>query len=64
MVIGEADGLTKYATATDLHREKLRQEILEQMGYRIVRWSYREMRERPAVVLRRIEAALEARRTR
>ncbi|MGB8022415.1 MAG: DUF559 domain-containing protein [Candidatus Nanopelagicales bacterium] len=62
MVIGEADGLGKYRTEADLHREKRRQELLEQMGYRIVRWTYREMRERPNLVLRRIEAALDARR--
>ena len=61
MVIGEADGLKKYATPADLHREKLRQELLERMGYVVVRWTWEEMNRRPAAVLRRIEAALDAR---
>jgi len=61
MVIGEADGMGKYGTPEDLHREKLRQELLEQMGYRVIRWGWADMRERPAAVLRRIEAALDAR---
>ena len=61
MVIGEADGLKKYTTPADLHREKLRQEHLERMGFVVVRWTWEEMYLRPAAVLRRIEAALEAR---
>jgi hypothetical protein len=61
MVIGEADGLKKYATQTDLHREKLRQELLERMGYIVIRWTWEEMYRRPAAVLRRIETALDAR---
>ena len=61
MVIGEADGLKKYATPADLHREKLRQELLERLGYVVIRWTWEEMYLRPAAVLRRIEAALDAR---
>ncbi len=61
MVIGEADGLGKYATPADLHREKLRQELLERMGYVVIRWTWEEMYLRPGAVLRRIEAALDAR---
>ena len=61
MVIGEADGLKKYTTPADLHREKLRQEHLERMGFLVVRWTWEEMYLRPAAVLRRIEAALDAR---
>ncbi len=64
MVIGEADGLKKYATPADLHREKLRQELLERMGYIVIRWTWEEMYLRPAAVLRRIEAALDARAVR
>jgi very-short-patch-repair endonuclease len=61
MVIGEADGMGKYATVEDLHREKRRQELLEQLGYLVIRWSWADMRDRPAAVLRRIEAALDGR---
>jgi very-short-patch-repair endonuclease len=58
MVIGEADGMGKYVSAEDLHREKRRQEILEQMGYVVIRWGWADMFHRPAAVLRRIQAAL------
>ena len=61
MVIGEADGLKKYVTEADLHLEKLRQESLERMGFCVIRWTWQEMNLRPAGVLRRIEAALDAR---
>ena len=61
MVIGEADGAVKYTSREDLVREKLRQEALEQMGFRIVRWMYSEIRQRPAAVVSRIAAALDAR---
>ena len=61
MVVGEADGAVKYTSREDLVREKLRQEALEQMGFRIVRWMYSEIRQRPAAVVSRIAAALDAR---
>lgn len=61
MIIGEADGMVKYCTGADLLHEKWRQELLEQLGYRVLRWTYRDMRDRPTFVLRRIEAALDAR---
>ena len=61
MVIGEADGLKKYATQADLHREKIRQELLEQLGFCVIRWTWQEMYLRPAGVLRRIEIALDSR---
>jgi very-short-patch-repair endonuclease len=60
-VIGEADGAVKYSSHEDLVREKRRQEALEQMGFRVVRWMYADIRQRPAAVLARIAAALEAR---
>jgi very-short-patch-repair endonuclease len=60
-VIGEADGAVKYTSQEALVREKRRQEALEQMGFRIVRWMYSDIRQRPAAVLARIAAALEAR---
>jgi very-short-patch-repair endonuclease len=61
MVIGEADGLGKYDRPGALHEEKLRQEALEQLGLRVVRWTHEEMWLRPAVVLERIRRALDAR---
>jgi very-short-patch-repair endonuclease len=60
-VIGEADGKGKYTDRDALLREKRRQELLEEMGFRVIRWSWEQMRLRPAKVLHRIEAALAAR---
>lgn len=39
-VAGEADGLGKYAALADLHAEKLRQERIEALGIRVVRWTW------------------------
>jgi very-short-patch-repair endonuclease len=61
MVIGEADGAVKYTSADDLVREKRRQEALELMGFRVVRWMYSDVRQRPSAVVGRIAAALDAR---
>jgi very-short-patch-repair endonuclease len=61
MVIGEADGMGKYRTQDDLTAEKLRQEDLEEMGYRVVRWGDRDIRRSPAQVMGRVGAALQAR---
>jgi hypothetical protein len=58
-VIGEADGLLKYDDREALVREKLRQELLEALGFRVIRWTWQEMRTRPARVLARIAAALD-----
>ncbi len=60
-VIGEADGAVKYTSREALVREKRRQESLEEMGFRIVRWMYSDIRQRPAAVMSRIAAALDAR---
>jgi very-short-patch-repair endonuclease len=61
MVIGEADGAVKYTSQEDLVREKRRQEALEQMGFRVVRWMYTDLRQRPSSVMSRIAHALAAR---
>ena len=61
MVIGEADGAVKYTSRDALVREKLRQEVLEQMGFRVVRWMYDDIRRRPGSVIARLVSALEAR---
>lgn len=62
MVIGEADGMGKYRTPEDLRAEKWRQEGLEELGYRVVRWGDSDIRRRPAQVMGRVAAAIEARR--
>ncbi len=61
MVIGEADGMGKYRTPEDLRAEKWRQELLEQMGYRVIRWGDRDIRRRPADVMARLQASIDAR---
>lgn len=61
MVIGEADGMEKYRTPEDLRAEKWRQEVFEQMGYRVVRWGDRDIRRRTAEVMARLQAAIDAR---
>lgn len=61
MVIGEADGMGKYRTPEDLRAEKWRQEVLEQLGYRFIRWGDREIRRSPAAVMGRVVAAIDSR---
>jgi very-short-patch-repair endonuclease len=61
MVIGEADGMMKYKTPEDLRAEKWRQEVLEQLGYRVVRWGDRDIRRAPADVMARLRTSIEAR---
>lgn len=63
MVAGEADGMAKYRTPQDLQAEKLRQEALEQMGYRVIRWGDRDIRRAPGQVMGRLMAAIEAGRS-
>lgn len=61
MVIGESDGMLKYRTEEDLRAEKYRQELLELLGYLVVRWGYRDLAVRPTEVMHRILRALESR---
>ena len=58
-VIGECDGLMKYADPDALRHEKLRQEALEQAGWVVVRWTWEEILYRPHVVAARLRAAFE-----
>ncbi|MGH3742289.1 MAG: DUF559 domain-containing protein [Micromonosporaceae bacterium] len=60
-VIGEADGMGKYATLDDVRREKERQELLERLGYRVVRWTWQEVFRRPDAVAEWVRMALAAR---
>lgn len=63
-VIGEADGAVKYAGGLDadgrspLLREKLRQEALEGLGYRVVRWDWLGTTRRADQTVARIGRAL------
>lgn len=59
-VAGEADGLAKYASLRDLHAEKLRQDQIEALGIRVVRWTWNDI-WRPAAAratAARLRAAL------
>jgi hypothetical protein len=61
-VIVEVDGLGKYRAGWDrLVDEKRRQEYLEGAGYRVVRVTWRELRDDPEGVVRRVRAALATR---
>jgi hypothetical protein len=60
-VVGEADGMMKYADADVLRTEKLRQERIEQDGLVVVRWTWAEAYRRPDVVAYRVESALRRR---
>jgi len=55
--VGEADGLGKYAEASVLRAEKLRQERLEQAGFVVVRFTWRDVTDRPLHTAARIRAA-------
>lgn len=56
-VVGEADGLVKYARAEDVIREKLREDRLRALGLMVVRWTWEEIRAHPASVAARIRDA-------
>ena len=58
-VIGEADGALKYTDASVMLAEKRRQETLEAMGWRFVRWGMPEVSPDPRVMLARIRRALD-----
>jgi very-short-patch-repair endonuclease len=53
-VAGEADGLQKYIEPEVLRAEKLRQELVERFGIKVVRWNYREIRFETTATLARI----------
>lgn len=57
-LLGEADGGIKYEERDSLLREKAREQVLTDMGYRFVRWTGREILTRPAAVVDRIVRAL------
>lgn len=59
-VIGEADGMSKYAGIDDVRQEKLREDDLRRAGWTIVRWTYQELMADPMAVMLRIQRALNA----
>lgn len=57
-LIGECDGAIKYADAGAYVREKEREQILRDLGYRFVRWQAKEIMTNPAIVVDRVARAL------
>lgn len=55
--IVETDGLAKYERLDDLRREKLRQERLEELGYKVVRLSWEQVTGEPERSAARIRHA-------
>ena len=58
MLVGECDGAVKYMDGRSIVEEKQREQVLRDLGYRIVRWLAREIMTRPGLVVARIERAL------
>jgi hypothetical protein len=57
-LVGEVDGKVKYADPGEIVREKRREQLLRDLGYRIVRWLAAEIMTTPEVVIARIARAL------
>lgn len=57
-LVGECDGAVKYGTAQAYVLEKEREQILRDLGYRIVRWLASEIMFHPEVVIARVARAL------
>jgi hypothetical protein len=56
-VVGEADGLLKYADRDSLVAEKIREDRIRDLGFRVVRWTWDEIMSTPQEVARRIQRA-------
>lgn len=59
-VIGEADGAAKYTATDDLVAEKHRQQLIEEAGWRVVRWNWDEGVVASAIMISRLRGALDA----
>lgn len=46
----EFDGMGKYTSEADLRREKQRQLAIERLGWRVVRFSFRDLRDEERVL--------------
>jgi hypothetical protein len=42
-VVGESDGLVKYASQGEAYREKRREDRLRELGFVVVRWGFRDL---------------------
>ena len=56
-VVIEVDGMGKYEDIRDLRAEKVREDRLRELGYEVVRLTWRELAD-PALVLRKVMAAV------
>lgn len=59
-LVGEAGGALKYQTPDVMLKEKEREQLLRDVDFAIVRWTGREIRLRPDLVMDRIARALAA----
>jgi len=59
-LIGESDGRLKYADSSAFAREKEREQLLRDLGFRIVRWLGKEIHLHPDRVMARIGRMLDA----
>lgn len=59
-LIGEADGADKYRDQQAAVREKEREQILRDLGFRVVRWLGKEIIGRPQIVVERVRRELAA----
>ena len=57
-LVGECDGAVKYREASGYVAEKDREQLLRDLGYRIVRWQMKEIMLEPHRVMERIARAL------
>jgi hypothetical protein len=57
-VVGEADGMVKYDQPGALRAEKIRQEELEDLGLRVVRWTWRDMQVETERTINKLRRAL------
>ncbi len=58
ILVGECDGAVKYKDTSSILLEKEREQVLKDLGYRVVRWLAKEIMLRPEEVLDRIDRAL------
>ena len=58
-LVGEADGRIKYNDPSAFVREKQREQLLRDRGFRVVRWLGKEIHLTPGLVMARIARALD-----
>jgi very-short-patch-repair endonuclease len=57
-LVGEVDGKVKYGDPGEIVREKRREQLLRDLGYRVVRWLAAEIMTTPEIVIARIAHAV------